>query len=181
MKQAIVAFLSIALMVGLGKGQAQPPIPEGAVQLATEVVAKLERALQEVSLAWTTPTLSDLQVGAQRFLNLLVGENDPDYNPIAGDAAAGAGILKNTMALKGMLAETAWQDFVVTAESVLTFAGWAGVNAKAVLQMSDEALARVEVHKAEAFLRAALGCGEALPTKGGAVTILNALTAVQQP
>ena len=181
MKHAVVAFLSLALMWSLGQGQQQMTAPEGAFQLATEVVAELERALQEASYAWLTPTFSDLQASTQRFLNILVGKNSSDYNPITGDAVEEVGILKNATDLKEILAGTAWQDFVFTAESVLAFAGWARENAKVVLQMSDEALAREEVHKAEAFLRAALGCGETLPTKGGAVTILNALTTVQQP
>lgn len=181
MKHAVVAFLSFALMVSLGQGQPQMTAPEGAVQLAADVVAKLERALQEASFAWLTPTFNDLQASTQRFLNILVGKNSSDYNPITGDAVEEVGILKSAMDLKEVLAGTAWQDFVFTAESVLTFAGWARENAKAVLQMSDDAVARVEVHKAEAFLRAALGCGETLPTQGGAVTILNALETVREP
>lgn len=180
MKHATVAFLSLALMWSLGWGQPQAEAPEGAVALAQDIVAKLQRALEEASYAWLAPTFSELQAGTQRFLNLLVGENSSDHNPITGDAPAGDGILKSTSELRMLLTQTAWEDFVVTTDSVLTFAGWAKENAKAVLQMSDEAVARVEVHKAEAFLRAALGCGETLPTKGGAVTILNALT-VQQP
>lgn len=159
-----------------GQGQAQPTEPsDELVALAQRVNDQIDRALEEASLAWVAANFEDVKVGTQRVLNVLVGQGSPDYGPIEGGGGDLVGALENIAVLKLKLEQTPWADFAVTASAMLTFAEWARANVKAVLAMADEEAARVEVHKAEAFLRAALGCGEGLPTSGGAKTILEAL------
>ena len=159
-------------MVGPEHG---PAAPDALVELAERVNAQLDRALEEASLAWVAANFEDVKVGTQRVLNVLVGQDSADYSPIEGSTSDVVGALDNIMMLKLELEQTPWADFAVTADAMMTFVNWARVNAKAVLTMADEEAARTEAHKAEAFLRAALGCGEALPTNGGAKTILEAL------
>lgn len=175
MKRLIVALLGLVVILLMGQGQAQPSAPPEMIALAETLAVQLDRALQEASFAWIAATFEDVQANTQRVLNILVGVKSPDYNPIAGDFGDEVGALDNATALKDMLEESPWADFAVTAESVMTFARWAKARAKSVLETTEEEPARVEIHQAEAFLRAALACGDDLPTSGGAKAILTAL------
>jgi len=176
MKRLAVMVLVSILIPLTGQGQAQPSAPPEMVTLAENLVAQIDRALQEASFAWVATTYEDVQAGSQRVLNLLVGRDSPDFRPIVGDAEDTIGVMTYAAQLKAMLQDTPWNDFVVTASAVETFAGWATERAKAVVELVDKEQGRVEIHKAEAFLKAAQGCaGAALPTAGGARSILAVL------
>lgn len=179
MKRVVVAFIGLGLfafvLLLLIQGKAQSSASAELIALAEKVNAQMEQAFAEASFAWIAANFEDVKASTQRVLNILVGQGDPDYNPIGSSADDASGLLDNLRALKAMLEETAWADFSITVDSIFTFSDWARIKAKAVLETTDEQLGRVEIHKAEAFLRAALGCIDGLPTSGGAKTILQAL------
>lgn len=179
MKRAVAAFIGFGLfalvLLVLIQGKAQSSASDELIALAEKVNVQMEQAFSEASLAWIAANFEDVKASTQRVLNILVGQEDPDYNPIDSSADDATGLLDNLMALKTMLEETPWADFAITVDSIFTFSDWARINAKAVLEDTDEQISRVKIHKAEAFLRAALGCVDGLPTSGGAKTILQAL------
>jgi len=181
MKRAVVMAWGLAVLLlrglglGVGLGQAQPSVPEELLALAEEVVGLIEEAQAEASLAWVAPTFADVQVSTQRMLNILVGQGGADYVAVGSEQQVPVGLLEKVVELGNLLADTAWADFVVTTDTLHTFLSWAQVQAKTVLELEDETAARSEIHKAEAFIRAALGCQGGLPTNGGAKTILQAL------
>jgi len=179
MKRIATTFIGFGLfalaLLMLIQGNAQSSAPDELIALAEKVNVQMEQAFQEASFAWIAANLEDVKASTQRVLNILVGQGDPDYNPIDSSADDATGLLDNLTTLKAMIEETPWADFAITVDSIFTFSEWARIKAKAVLDITDEEMGRVEIHKAEAFLRAALGCIDGLPTSGGAKTILQAL------
>ncbi len=180
----VILFSMVVALLGAGIGfivvlsqeeTAPPQAPEELVALAEKVNAQLEAAFQEAAFGWIAPNFEDVQASGQRLLNLIAGMNSEDYTPIEGGSEEEIGVHENIITLREMLAETAWSDFTVTADALFSFVGWARENAKEVLAMSNEEDARTQIHQAEAFLRATLGCNEDLPTAGGAKAILTAL------
>lgn len=165
----------VGVLIGLGQEEAPPQAPEELVALAEKVSVQLDAAFQEAAFGWIAPNFEDVQASGQRLLNIIAGMNSEDYVPIEGGAAEEIGAHDNIASLRSMLVDTAWSDFTFTADSIFTFVGWARDSAKKVLEMTDEEEARTEIHRAEAFLRAALGCNDGLPTTGGAKAILMAL------
>jgi len=166
----------VGFMVALSQEEtAAPQAPEELVILAEKVNAQLEAAFQEASFGWIAPNFEDVQASGQRLLNIIAGMNSEDFAPIEGSSDDEIGVQESLSALRDMLSETAWADFAVTADALFTFMGWARTNAKAVLTSANEEEARNLIHQAEAFLRAALGCNEDLPTAGGSKAILTAL------
>jgi len=171
MKRWTVLVLAFGLLSW--GGHAQSSVPPEILALAEDLSVEVERALQEAAFAWIAPTLGDVKSRAQRVVNVLEGSEGEHFDPGPGNPGDGLGALNHAQALSEALEGTPWEDFSVTAFTIREFATWARGQAVKTLGIEDEEEARREIHKAEAYLRAALGCSDDLPTQGGARTILE--------
>lgn len=166
--------LMLALFIALGAlSQAQPQVPDELLELSNALNEQVELALQEASLAWTSPTFDDVRRTALRTINILGGETGSDFDEVVGNPGDGTGVLLHAITLNDALLDSPWEDFAVTTDFVIAFSGWALEHARNAINASTEAEARDEIRRAVGFLRAARGCRDDLPTSGGTLTILT--------
>lgn len=162
---------------GLGLiSQGQQPSPSTELLgLSTTLSDQLQLAFQEAALAWSAPTAEERDAHTQRTINVLVGRDSDAFDTEAGNPGDGHGAIPYAEQMKEALRDTAWEDFVVTADHANAFAGFALEHAQNTLATDDEADAREEARKVIGFLKAALGCRGDAPTTGGALSITSAL------
>ncbi|MFB6285765.1 MAG: hypothetical protein ABEK03_04210 [Candidatus Bipolaricaulia bacterium] len=184
-RRPIVLVASFVLLMsasgwGLISQAQQPSPPAELLSLSQTLSTELELAFQEAALAWSAPTAQERDAHMQRAINVLVGSDADAFDADVGNPGDGHGAIPYTEKLKEELSGTPWDDFVVTADHVIAFTGFALEHAKATLAIEDNADAREEARKVIGFLKSSLGCRGDAPTTGGALSITSALEDASQ-
>lgn len=167
----VVVFLGLlVLSLPLGGGQA----PAEQVELVGRLLGQLDVAIQHVVLGRFAADLKDLRTQAHQALNVLVGRGGPGYDPQFGDPGDGVGLVVYAKRLNRKAANLD-QRYRLIADNVLFFIDSSAEHVRTALHTGREGEARTELHRALAFLLAARGCPEDLPSEGGARTLQRLL------
>lgn len=180
----VVLSLLVGLLLGgllaLEQPEAQSqapraPIPPEAREWAHSAIEQLSVAIREAVFAWPASDLSELRLRAARVLNVLVGEESPEYRAQAGrpPGADGVGAIVYLERLQRALSGPAEQGNE-QARSLLFALGmvqYYAAEAKEALSAAGHAdglpRARRSFRQALAFLLAARGSREDPPSEGG--------------
>jgi len=172
MKVAMLAVLLglLGLALPLGGGQS----PAELAELVDRLVEQLDIAIQHVVLGRFAADLRDLKTQAHQALNVIVGRGGPGYDPQFGDPGDGVGLVVYARRLDREVADFD-QSYRVIADNVLFFIDSSIGHVRISIRTGKVGEARVELRRALAFLLAARGCPEDLPSEGGARTLRRLL------
>lgn len=172
MKTVVLAVL--LTLLGLGEPLGSQQTPPEPVDLADHLVRGLDIAIQHAILGRLAADLRDLKVQAHQVLNVLVGRGGPGYDPQFGDPGDGVGLATYAHQLVRAVAGLE-QGYQLAADNVLFFIDSAVGHVQKSIRTGREGEARAELHRALAYLLAARGAPEDLPSEGGARTLRRLL------
>jgi hypothetical protein len=187
-----VKLLLVALLGGLLLGwvagtpaQAQSsgtPLPPEVRDWARLAVDQLGVAIRVAVFALNVPALSDIQLQAERVLNTLVGKQNPDYLPRAGDppGSDGVGVLSYLSRMREAIESRAQANerlrpLLFALSSIGVYLQEALQRVAEIRRTREEAQARRSLNQLLAFLVAARGSREDPPSEGGARALLMQL------
>ena len=185
-------FLMLLVLGGLligwtagTQGEAQSsgtPLPPEVRDWARQAVDQLGVTIREGVFALNVPALSDIQLRAQRVLNVLLGKKSPDYQQRAGDppGADGVGVLTYLSRMREAIESRApgndrLRALLFALNSIQAYLQEAGERVVEISRTREETLARRTLNQLLAFLIAARGSKEDPPSEGGARALLMQL------
>lgn len=170
-KVATLVMLLGVLVLNLSLGQ--QVLPE-LVELADHLAGGLDIAIQHAVLGRLAADLQDLKIQAHQVLNVLVGRGGPGYDPSFGDPGDGVGLVTYAHRLVREVAELE-QGYQLIADNILFFVDSSVEHVQRSIRTGREGEARTELHRALAYLLAARGSPQDLPSEGGARTLQRLL------
>jgi hypothetical protein len=168
--EAIVLAVLLALNLSLGGQQAPPEL----VELVDHLAGGLDIAIQHAVLGRLAADLPDLKIQAHQVLNVLVGRGGPGYDPSFGDPGDGVGLVSYAHRLVREVAGLE-RSYQLIADNILFFVDSSVEHVQRSIRTGREGEARTELHRALAYLLAARGCPQDLPSEGGARTLQRLL------
>lgn len=169
-----MTLVVLLALLGLGEPLGGQQAPPELVELADHLVGGLDIAIQHAVLGRLAADLQDLKIQAHQVLNVLVGRGRPGYDPHYGDPGDGVGLVAYAHRLVREVTELE-QSYQLIAANILFFTDSAVEHVRKSIHTGREGEARAELHRALAYLLAARGCPEDLPSEGGARTLQRLL------
>jgi hypothetical protein len=172
MKATVLVVLLALLGLNPSLGGQQPPLEP--VELVDRLLGQLDIAIQHTILGRLAADLQDLKTQAHQVLNVLVGRGGPGYDPSFGGPGDGVGLVTYARWLNREVADLD-QRYQLITDNILFFIDSSLPHVRASIRTRKEGEARAELHRALAFLLAARGCPQDLPSEGGARTLQRLL------
>ncbi len=169
-KIAALALLLVALTLPSSGQEAL----SGLKELAVRLVRELDIAIQHAVLGRLAADLQDLKIQAHQVLNVLVGRGGPGYDPQFGDPGDGVGLVVYARRLAREV-EVLDQRYQMIADNIRFFVDSAVGHVQRSLRTGKAGEARAGLHHALAYLLAARGAPQDLPSEGGARTLQRLL------
>lgn len=130
-------------------------------------------AIQHAIFSLQSNDLSGRRLHAHHVINILEGEGGPNFDGSWGNPGDGHGAIRYATAV----VEAADGNVRVWAENALQYLKWAAEEALRATRESNVEASRTAIHKALAFLSAALGRSSDADARGAALAAREALAA----
>lgn len=159
-----------SLSLGLGFGQQT----SGLKELVEHLVRGLDIAIHHAVLGRLAADLQDLKIQAHQVLNVLVGRGGPGYDPSYGDPGDGMGLVTDA---RRLVREVAGLDqrYQLISDNIRFFVESAVSHVQRSIRTGKASEARAGLYHALAYLLAARGAPQDLPSEGGARTLQRLL------